>query len=83
MLSFLMEQRFPYRATKVKSMRELFELLPVGACSGPFLAYLYAVDINYSQITDFDEDEFVRWRARVRGMELECLAMLEMLAPNK
>lgn len=59
LLSFLMEQRFPYRATKAKSLKGLFELLLSAPSFGPFLAYQYAVDINYSEITDFDEDEFV------------------------
>lgn len=42
------------------SMKEVYELLLSLPSIGPFLAYQYAVDLNYSAISDFSENEFVQ-----------------------
>lgn len=42
------------------SMREVYELLLSLPSIGPFLAYQYAVDLNYSGISEFSENEFVQ-----------------------
>ena len=42
------------------SMREVYGLLLSLPSIGPFLAYQYAVDLNYSAISDFSENEFVQ-----------------------
>jgi thymidylate kinase len=47
------------RVTEMRSMREVFELLRSYPLIGDFLAYQYAIDINYSTLTDFSEMEFV------------------------
>lgn len=43
---------------KAKHMAEVFELLVSYPMIGPFMGYQLAVDINYSELTDFSEDEF-------------------------
>lgn len=43
-----------------RSMKESYELLLSLPSIGPFLAYQYAVDLNYSDITTFSENEFVQ-----------------------
>jgi len=40
-------------------MQRAFELLKSYPGLGDFLAYQYVTDINYSEITDFTEAEFV------------------------
>ena len=42
-----------------KSLNELYLQLINYPTIGPFLAFQYAIDINYSEICDFDEMEFV------------------------
>lgn len=42
-----------------KSMEEVFFILNRQPTIGSFLAYQYAVDLNYSPITDFSENDFV------------------------
>jgi len=42
-----------------KSMQEVFELLCTYPTIGDFLAFQYAIDINYSTITNFSEMDFV------------------------
>lgn len=41
------------------SLESLFELLKGYPTLGKFLAFQYAIDINYSQLTEFDEMDFV------------------------
>lgn len=42
------------------SMKEVYELLLSLPSIGPFLAYQYAIDLNYSAVSDFSENEFVQ-----------------------
>lgn len=48
------------RLVSARTMREVYELLLSLPSIGPFLAYQYAVDLNYSAISDFSENEFVQ-----------------------
>jgi hypothetical protein len=47
------------RLSDCRSMQRAFELLKSYPGLGDFLAYQYVTDINYSEITDFSEAEFV------------------------
>jgi thymidylate kinase len=49
----------PERITHMKRMRDVFELLLSYPMIGDFLAYQYATDLNYSELTSFSEMEFV------------------------
>ncbi|TKG89248.1 hypothetical protein EYV94_26000 [Puteibacter caeruleilacunae] len=42
------------------SLSEVFELLRDCSFIGDFLAYQYAIDMNYSDVIDFDENSFVK-----------------------
>lgn len=41
------------------NLRRVFEILSSYPSLGPFLAFQLAIDINYSALVDFDENEFV------------------------
>lgn len=41
------------------SLQEVFHLLLAYPSLGPFLAYQLTIDLNYSPLIDFDEDDFV------------------------
>ncbi len=43
---------------EAKSMKDLFEILKKLPLIGNFMAYQLAVDFNYSEVFDFDENEF-------------------------
>jgi hypothetical protein len=47
------------RIREAKSLKDVYELLLGFPTIGKFLAYQYAIDINYSMLTDFSEMEFV------------------------
>lgn len=47
------------KVSKARSLQDVFELLKGVRSFGDFLAYQYAIDLNYSPILDFDENDFV------------------------
>lgn len=49
----------PRKITRMKNMRNVFELLRSYPMIGDFLAYQYAIDLNYGALTTFSEMEFV------------------------
>lgn len=59
MIEFLIGHEYPARLTDCKSMGDAFALLLSAPSIGPFLAYQFATDLNYSTLTNFGEDEFV------------------------
>ena len=59
LLESMMRDDLPRKIAEAASMQEVFERLRGYPTLGPFLAYQYATDLNYSTLTEFDEMEFV------------------------
>jgi len=59
LLERMLADAVPQRMADCRSMQRAFELLKSYPGLGDFLAYQYVIDINYSEITDFSESEFV------------------------
>ncbi|THD61612.1 nucleotide kinase domain-containing protein [Phenylobacterium sp.] len=59
LLSQMMEDGLPASIGKAKSLRSVFEMLLAYPGLGPFLAYQYAIDLNYSSLLGFSENDFV------------------------
>lgn len=59
LMELMLKDNVALKISKCKSLKELYELLLCYPTLGDFLAYQYAIDINYSNICDFDEMEFV------------------------
>jgi hypothetical protein len=59
LLRQMMDDRLPERVRQAPSMRSVYELILRYPGIGPFLAFQYTIDLNYSSIMDFDESEFV------------------------
>ena len=59
LLEFMMSGELPRRLAAARSMEEAFNLLRSYPSIGDFLAYQYVTDVNYSDVTDFTETEFV------------------------
>ena len=55
----MIRDRVPGKLTGCGSMRNVFEILKDYPGIGDFLAYQYATDVNYSEMTDFPESDFV------------------------
>lgn len=59
MLKAMMDDRLPARVRQAPDMRAIYELLLNYSGIGPFLAFQYAIDLNYSAFLDHDEADFV------------------------
>jgi alpha-glutamyl/putrescinyl thymine pyrophosphorylase clade 1 len=59
LLERMMEDRLPKKLVACKSMKESFALLLQYPMIGEFLAYQYATDLNYAELTSFSEMDFV------------------------
>lgn len=59
LLEMMMSDELPLRLTELKSMSEAFKLLRSYPTIGDFLAYQYLVDLNYSNLINFSENDFV------------------------
>lgn len=59
LLECMMESELPEQLAETGTMQEGFEKLRAYPTVGDFLAYQFITDINYSEITDFSEMEFV------------------------
>lgn len=59
LLKKMMDDKLYIKIEEAETMQNVFELLKGYPSIGDFLAYQYAIDINYSNITDFSESEFV------------------------
>lgn len=55
----LVESGLTERVRASASLEDLYRVLLACPGMGPFLAFQFAIDINYSTLTDHDEDEFV------------------------
>ncbi|MET4312706.1 nucleotide kinase domain-containing protein [Bradyrhizobium sp. RT4b] len=59
LLERMMSDRLAERLAQTSSMQEGFEKLRAYPTIGDFLAYQFITDINYSELTDFSEMDFV------------------------
>jgi hypothetical protein len=59
LLEKMMEDDLAGQLTKQKSMQSAFELLRSYPTIGDFLAYQFVTDVNYTELTDFSEMDFV------------------------
>ena len=59
LLERMMDDEVPYQIAGAASMRQAFEILRSYPMIGDFLAYQFVTDLNYSEICDFSEMEFV------------------------
>ena len=55
----MMKDELPARLADAGSMQQAFTLIRAYPTIGDFLAYQYVTDVNYSNVTDFTEMEFV------------------------
>ncbi|HVX14921.1 MAG TPA: nucleotide kinase domain-containing protein [Pirellulales bacterium] len=55
----MIEDELPLRLQESRSMQAAFDLLLAYPTIGDFLAYQFVTDLNYSELLDFSESEFV------------------------
>lgn len=74
LLEYMMRDGAPLRIEKSRSLREAFEILRAYPSLGDFLAFQFTIDLNYSQMLDFSEMEFVKAGPGARSGIRKCFA---------
>jgi hypothetical protein len=59
LLADMMKDGLPQRIAQASSLEQVYRTLREYPTLGPFLAYQYAIDLNYSAFVNFSENEFV------------------------
>lgn len=59
LIDHMMRDKFVYNVSNAKTLEKLYELLIQYPTIGKFLAFQYAIDINYSEACNFSEMDFV------------------------
>ena len=59
LLRRMIEDGLPAQLDKARSLRAAYDMIRRYPGLGPFLAFQYAIDLNYSTLLDFDESAFV------------------------
>lgn len=59
LLEFMMRSKLPVKIAGAKTLEEVYKILLSFPMIGSFLAFQYAIDLNYSELCDFSEMEFV------------------------
>lgn len=72
LIELMMEEKVPTKLQECKSMDDAYELLLSYPSIGEFLAYQYVTDVNYSNVTDFSEMEFVKAGPGAKDGILKC-----------
>lgn len=59
LLAAMLKDGVPDRVSRARSLEAVYSELRTWPLLGPFMAYQLAIDLNYSPLTDFSEDDFV------------------------
>jgi alpha-glutamyl/putrescinyl thymine pyrophosphorylase clade 1 len=59
LITKMMDDGLPKKVQRARSLSAVYEFIKPYPGLGPFLAFQYAIDLNYSNLMDFDEAEFV------------------------
>ena len=59
LIDFMMRDDAPRRVGTADSLQQVFEILRSYPSLGDFLAFQFAIDLNYSELLDFSEMDFV------------------------
>lgn len=60
LIELMINDKLPYKFQNCQNMEQAYKLLLSYPTIGEFLAYQYVTDLNYSNITNFTEMEFVK-----------------------
>src|SRR6266496_713732 len=82
LLEKMMKEGVPRRLQRCNTMQKAFELLRSYPSIGDFLAYQFVTDINYSEITNYTEMEFVKPAPGAKDGMRKCFGELGSVAPE-
>ena len=82
LLESMMEDEAPHRVAAAPTMRQAFETLRSYSTIGDFLAYQFITDLNYSEICQFSEMDFVVPGPGARDGIYKCFSSLGGLSES-
>lgn len=82
LLEFMLKNNLPQKIIKSRSLQNIFQILCSYPSIGNFLAYQYTIDINYSEVTQFSESEFVVPGPGARSGIRKCFLNLDSFADS-
>jgi hypothetical protein len=59
LLNTMIDSGLAHSLQQAEGLKEVFHMLSAFPSLGPFLAFQLTIDVNYSTLIDFDEDDFV------------------------
>lgn len=59
LLQMMMQDGLPAKIERARSLQDVYNLLAPYPGLGPFLAFQFTIDLNYSTLVEFEEDDFV------------------------
>lgn len=59
LIDYMMRDGAPKKISNASNLRQVYDILFSYPSLGPFLAYQFTIDLNYSEIIDFSEMDFV------------------------
>lgn len=74
LLEFMMRDGAPKKVSNAKSLEEVFQIMRGYQSLGDFLAFQYTIDLNYSEIINFSEMDFVVAGPGARNGIQKCFA---------
>lgn len=80
LIDHMMKSGLAAKISEAPSMRTVFELISSFPSLGPFLAYQLTIDLNYTTIICFDENDFVVPGPGARSGIAKCFADLDGLS---
>jgi alpha-glutamyl/putrescinyl thymine pyrophosphorylase clade 1 len=81
LLARMIEDGLPAQLVKALSLRAAYEMIRPYPGLGPFLAFQYVIDLNYSTMLDFDEADFVVAGPGALDGIAKCFTDIGRLAP--
>ncbi|MCR4377221.1 MAG: putative DNA base hypermodification protein [Rhodospirillales bacterium] len=82
LLKWFMDNRFPERIAQAPSLKYVFETMSTAPGLGNFLAFQYTIDLNYSSIISYSENDFVvAGPGALNGMA-KCFSNADQYAPD-
>ncbi len=82
LLEHMMSSGFTAHLASAKNLQEVFELIASYPSLGPFLAYQLTIDLNYTTLIDFEENDFVVPGPGARSGIAKCFPELGSVAPE-
>jgi hypothetical protein len=80
LIDHMLKSGITEKVIEARSLKDVFELIASFPSLGPFLAYQLTIDLNYTTIIDFDENDYVVAGPGARSGISKCFPNLDGLA---